>query len=231
METRAAANDPALADPVAARRKVAHGLGLTQDRHGYESTERRVQRALPRAGRGPVSPAREAARGGVDFDDPGAAPDRGATRRMPSPPTTRSPTRARQRRGARGQRSGPGAVCPPRAAIKCAVDLLEPMWMPLPALVSAVETGRGVGPLERGSRTRSPADGPPISGLTRRRGCPSRPGRRVRRVRCSPTHPSQMQRTCRRQRPARASIRPGPRDAQDADRPVPRRRHRTGEDA
>jgi hypothetical protein len=49
METRAAAGDPALADPVAARRSVAHALGLTQAGTGSARTER-VQRALERAG-------------------------------------------------------------------------------------------------------------------------------------------------------------------------------------
>ncbi len=57
METRAASGDPALADPVAARRKVAHALGLTQAETGTERTER-FQRALERAGTQPASPGK-----------------------------------------------------------------------------------------------------------------------------------------------------------------------------
>lgn len=74
MEARAAANDPALADPVAARRKVA------------QVTYKRASAAV------------------LAVKVPGRAPY---------------------------------ALYVPR--FKCEVDLLEPLWMPLPALVSAVD--------------------------------------------------------------------------------------------
>src|SRR4029077_5865957 len=45
MEARAAANDPALADPIAARRRVASVLGLTRSETGSSRTEA-VERAL-----------------------------------------------------------------------------------------------------------------------------------------------------------------------------------------
>src|SRR5205807_5293834 len=48
MEARAASGEPALADPVAARRRVAPVLGLTQADTGTARTER-FQRALKRA--------------------------------------------------------------------------------------------------------------------------------------------------------------------------------------
>ncbi|MGZ4187576.1 MAG: hypothetical protein ACXVFA_18130, partial [Solirubrobacteraceae bacterium] len=49
MEAHATANDPALADPVAARRKVAHAMGLSRADTGSARTER-FERALERAG-------------------------------------------------------------------------------------------------------------------------------------------------------------------------------------
>ncbi len=48
MEARAAANDAALADPIAARRRVAHALGMTQADTGTARTER-FERAVEQA--------------------------------------------------------------------------------------------------------------------------------------------------------------------------------------
>ena len=48
IEARAAANDPALADPIAARRRVAHALGMTRADTGTARTER-FERAVEQA--------------------------------------------------------------------------------------------------------------------------------------------------------------------------------------
>jgi hypothetical protein len=139
MEARAAANDPALTDPVAARRKVAHAMGLTRADTGSARTER-VERALQRAAEqtGPPGKLRAVVliatiRGrrrilGDDAQGGGPTHDQ-ITYKRPSAAVlaVNVPGRA------------PYAVY--ASKFKCEVDLLEPLWMPLPALVSAGEPG------------------------------------------------------------------------------------------
>jgi hypothetical protein len=135
MEARAAADDPALADPVAARRKVAHALGLKEGDTGTERTKR-VQRVVEQAGsqsapagklravvliatiRGRRRVVGDGAENAVSHDQVTYKRDSAAVLAV------NVPGRA------------PYAVYMPR--FKCEVDLLEPLWMPLPALVSAV---------------------------------------------------------------------------------------------
>jgi chorismate mutase len=137
MAARAVANDPALADPVAARRKVAHAVGLTRADTGSARTER-VERALQRAGEqtGPAGKLRAVVliatirgRRRIVGDDPqGGGPTHDQiTYQRPSAAVlaVNVPQRA------------PYAVYAPK--FKCEVDLLEPLWMPLPALVSAAD--------------------------------------------------------------------------------------------
>jgi len=135
METRAAANDPALADPVAARRKVAHELGLTQADTGTARSER-VQRALEQAATQSAPPGKLRAvvlistirgRRRIVGDSENAATHDQVTYARDSAAVlaVNVPGRA------------PYALHVRR--FKCAVDLLEPLWMPLPALVSAVD--------------------------------------------------------------------------------------------
>lgn len=133
MEARAAANDPALADPIAARRKVAHALGLTRGDTGSARTER-FERALEDASTrsAPAGRLRAVAliatirgRRKIVGDADNAATHDQVTYRRPSAAVlaVNIPGKA------------PYAVYLPR--FKCEVDLLEPLWMPLPALVSA----------------------------------------------------------------------------------------------
>lgn len=135
MEARAAANDPALADPVAARRKVAHALGLTQADTGTDRTER-VTRAHEQARSRPAPPGKLSAvvliatirgrRRVVGDADNVATHDQVTYERASAAVLAVTvPGRA------------PYALYVPR--FKCEVDLLEPLWMPLPALVSAVD--------------------------------------------------------------------------------------------
>jgi hypothetical protein len=133
MEARAAANHPALADPVAARRKVAHVLGLTQADTGTSRTER-VQRAVEQAGSQSAPPGKLRAvvliatirgRRRVVGDGPENAVSHDQVtynRDSAAVLAVNIPGRA------------PYAVYVRR--FKCEVDLLEPLWMPLPALVS-----------------------------------------------------------------------------------------------
>ena len=135
MEARAASADPALADPIAARRKVAHALGLTQAETGTSRTER-FERALERAGTHVAPPGKLRAvvlistiRGrlhiGGDANDLSAPEQITYRRGSPAVLSVNVPGRS------------PYAVYMRR--FKCEVDLLEPLWMPLPALVSAID--------------------------------------------------------------------------------------------
>jgi hypothetical protein len=139
MEMRAVANDPALTDPVAARRKVAHAMGLSRADTGSARTER-VERALEQAGQQAGQPGRLRAvvliatirgRRRVVGDDPqGGGPTHDQL-------TYQRPSAAVLAVNVPGR--APYAVYAPK--FKCEVDLLEPLWMPLPALVSAVDPG------------------------------------------------------------------------------------------
>jgi hypothetical protein len=135
MEARAASGDPALADPVAARRRVAHALGLTQADTGTARTER-VERALEHAGSTPAPPGKQRAVALI-------ATIRGRRRIVGDPENAATHDQVTYKRASAavlamnvpGQ--APYALYVPR--FKCEVDLLEPLWMPLPALVSAVD--------------------------------------------------------------------------------------------
>jgi hypothetical protein len=139
MAARAVANDPALADPVAARRKVAHAMGLSRADTGSARTER-VERALQRAGEqtGPAGKLRAVVliatirgRRRIVGDDPqGGGPTHDQI-------TYQRPSAAVLAVNVPGR--APYAVYAPK--FKCEVDLLEPLWMPLPALVSAADPG------------------------------------------------------------------------------------------
>ncbi|HET7051763.1 MAG TPA: hypothetical protein VFI54_26065 [Solirubrobacteraceae bacterium] len=139
IEARAAANDPALTDPVAARRKVAHAMGLTRADTGSARTER-VERALQRAAEqtGPPGKLRAVVliatirgrRRIVGDDAQGGGPTHDQI-------TYKRPSAAVLAVNVPGR--PPYAVYAPK--FKCEVDLLEPLWMPLPALVSASEPG------------------------------------------------------------------------------------------
>ncbi|HET6869605.1 MAG TPA: hypothetical protein VFH80_27075 [Solirubrobacteraceae bacterium] len=135
MEARAASGDPALADPVAARRKVAHALGLTQADTGTARTER-VERAIEQARSRPAPPGKQHAVVLI-------ATIRGRRRVVGDPENAVTHDQVTYKRASAAVLSvnvpgrAPYAVYVPR--FKCVVDLLEPLWMPLPALVSAVE--------------------------------------------------------------------------------------------
>ena len=135
IETRVAAGDPALTDPVGARRKVAHALGLTQADTGTDRTER-FERALERAGAQSAPPGKLRAvvlistirgRRRIVGDGENAATHDQVTYKRDSAAvlSVNVPGRA------------PYAVHLRR--FKCEVDLLDPLWMPLPALVSALD--------------------------------------------------------------------------------------------
>ena len=135
MEARATANDPALADPVGARRKVAHALGLTPADTGSSRIER-FERALERAAEQFAPPGRVRAvvliatirgRRRIVGDDPqGAGPTHDQV-------TYRRPSAAVLAVNVPGR--APYSVYVPQFKIEA--DLLEPLWMPLPALVDA----------------------------------------------------------------------------------------------
>jgi hypothetical protein len=135
MEDRAAANDPALADPVAARRKVAHALGLTQADTGTDRTER-VQRAIEQAGSQPAPAGKLRAVVLI-------ATIRGRRRVVGDPDNAATHDQVTYKRASAAVLAvnvpgrAPYALYAPR--FKCEVDLLEPLWMPLPALVSALD--------------------------------------------------------------------------------------------
>lgn len=134
MEERAAANDPALADPITARRKAAHALGLTAADTGRSRTER-CERAVEQAARQPATAGRLRAvsliatiRGhrkitGSDADGSGPTHDT-ITYQRPSAAVLSVHVPGRD----------PYAVYAP--GFKCEIDLIEPTWMPLPSLVA-----------------------------------------------------------------------------------------------
>ena len=133
MEARAAANEAALADPIAARRRVAHALGMTQADTGTARTER-FERAVEQARAKAAPPGRVRAvaliatirgRRRIVGDADNASTHDTVTyeRKSAAVLSVTVPGRA------------PYAVYAP--AFKCEADLLEPTWMPLPAVVSA----------------------------------------------------------------------------------------------
>lgn len=141
MEERAASDDPALADPVAARRRVAHALGLTRADTGSARTER-FERALEQAATQPAPPGKLRAviliatirgRRRIVGDADNVATHDQVTYARDSAAVLAVNVPGRD----------PYAVYMPR--FKCRVDLLEPLWMPLPALVSADRPGDPAG--------------------------------------------------------------------------------------
>jgi hypothetical protein len=135
METRAEANDWALTDPVAARRKVAHALGLTQADTGTARTER-FERAVEQARAQPAPPGKLRAvvliatirgRRRIVGDSENAATHDQVTYSRDSAAVLAVNVPGRTSYAVHVRR------------FKCQVDLLEPLWMPLPAVVSAVD--------------------------------------------------------------------------------------------
>jgi len=132
MEARAASNDPALADPIAARRKVAHALGLTQADTGTARTER-FEQALERAAAQTAPPGKLRAVVLI-------ATIRGRLRMVGDANDFTTHEQVTYKRDSAAVLSvnvpgrAPYAVYVKR--FSCRVDLLEPLWMPLPALVS-----------------------------------------------------------------------------------------------
>jgi hypothetical protein len=135
MEARAAANDAALADPIAARRRVAHALGMTKADTGTARTER-FERAVEEARSRSAPPGRVRAVALI-------ATIRGRRRIVGDADNVATHDAVTYARKSAAVLSvtvpgrGPYAVYVP--AFKCEVDLLEPMWMPLPALVSTID--------------------------------------------------------------------------------------------
>ncbi len=135
METRVASGDPALADPIAARRRVAHALRLTQADTGTARTER-FQRALEQAGNKPAPSGKLRAVVLI-------ATIRGRRRVVGDAENavTHDQVTYKRESAAVLAINIPGRAPYPVYAqrFKCQADLLEPLWMPLPALVSAVD--------------------------------------------------------------------------------------------
>lgn len=135
MEARAASGDPALADPVAARRKVAHALGLTQADTGTARSER-VERALSEAESRPAPPGKQRAVVLI-------ATIRGRRRVVGDPENAATHDQVTYKRASAAVLAvnipgrAPYPLYVPR--FKCEVDLLEPLWTGLPALVSGVD--------------------------------------------------------------------------------------------
>jgi hypothetical protein len=138
MEARAAANDPALADPVTARRRVARAMGLSRADTGSARTER-FEQALARSA-GQAAPAGKLravvliatirGRRKVVGDEPQGGPTHDQL-------TYQRPSAAVMAVNIPGR--APYAVYAPR--FKFEVDPVEPLWVPLPALVSATDPG------------------------------------------------------------------------------------------
>ena len=133
MEARAGSGDPALSDPIAARRKVAHALGLTRADTGSARTER-FERALEQAATQPAPPGKVRAVALI-------ATIRGRRRIVGDADNVSSHDQVTYARDSAAVLAvhvpgrSPYAVYVSR--FRCRVDLLEPLWMPLPALVSA----------------------------------------------------------------------------------------------
>ncbi len=132
MEARAAANDPALAEPVAARRKVAHALGLTTADTGSSRTER-VERALAQRGEQPAPPGKVRAVVLI-------ATIRGRRKIVGDANNDSTHDQLTYERKSAAVLSVNALGRPPYALyarkFKCETDLVEPLWTPLPALVS-----------------------------------------------------------------------------------------------
>ena len=133
IEARAASGDPALVDPIAARRKVAHALGLTQADTGTARTER-FERALAQAATQTAPPGKLRAVALI-------ATIRGRRRIVGDPENASTHDQVTYGRPSAAVLAVNVPERPPYAVyvqrFKCEVDLLEPLWMPLPALVSA----------------------------------------------------------------------------------------------
>ena len=133
MEARAAANDPALADPIAARRRVASVLGLARSETGSSRTEA-VERALADAARRSAPPGWQCAVVII-------ATIRGRRVITGDADNASSHDMITYTKGSDAVLSVNVAGRRPYALFvhhfKCEVDLLETEWQPLPALVSA----------------------------------------------------------------------------------------------
>jgi hypothetical protein len=135
MDVRVAAGDPALADPIAARRRVAQALGLSSSETGTWRTER-VERALANAA-GLAAPAGRLRAVAIIATIRGRRVIVGDADNVSSHDSVsfRRPSDAVLSVMLPGRR--PYAVFVPR--FSCSVDLLDPFWQPLPALVSATD--------------------------------------------------------------------------------------------
>lgn len=135
MEARAAANDAALADPIAARRRVAHALGMTQADTGTARTER-FGRALEQTQSKPAPPGRLRAVALI-------ATIRGRRRIVGDADNVATHDAVTYQRDSAAVLSvtvaGRASYALYLRAFKCKVDLLEPMWTPLPSLISAAD--------------------------------------------------------------------------------------------
>ena len=135
MQARAAANDPTLADPIAARRKAARALGLTSADTGNARTER-FRSALELRAAQPAPPGRVRAVALL-------ATIRGRRRIIGDANNDSTHDMLTYERKSAAVLSvhalgrTPYALYRPR--FKCEVDLLEPLWTPLPALASSTD--------------------------------------------------------------------------------------------
>lgn len=132
MEARVAAGDPALADPIGARRRVAHALGMTQRDTGTTRTDR-FNRALEHASTLAAPTGRRRAVVLI-------ATIRGRRRIVGDGQDASTHDQVTYGRVSAAVLSvhipghAPYAVY--RERFKLGADVLEPLWMPLPALVS-----------------------------------------------------------------------------------------------
>ncbi len=132
IEARVAAGDPALADPIGARRKVAHALGMTQRDTGTARTDR-FNRALEHASTLGAPAGRRRAVVLI-------ATIRGRRRIVGDGQNSSTHDQVTYGKDSATVLSvhvpGQAPYAVYRERFKLGADLLEPLWMPLPALVS-----------------------------------------------------------------------------------------------
>ena len=132
IEVRVAAGDPALADPIGARRKVAHALGMTQRDTGTARTDR-FNRALEHASTLAAPAGRRRAVVLI-------ATIRGRRRIVGDGQNSSTHDQVTYGKDSAAVLSvhvpGQAPYAVYRERFKLGADLLEPLWMPLPALVS-----------------------------------------------------------------------------------------------
>ena len=132
IEARVAAGDPALADPIGARRKVAHALGMTQRDTGTARTDR-FNRAVEHASTLAAPAGRRRAVVLI-------ATIRGRRRIVGDGQNSSTHDQVTYGKDSAAVLSvhvpGQAPYAVYRERFKLGADLLEPLWMPLPALVS-----------------------------------------------------------------------------------------------